>query len=264
MIRLKRASKDGYDPQFCATTRCKEEAVITDASRNRSKHDVPLCEKHWQMVCQEIPVNELEQARMSAEQGANEAEIIHTAISQLEISSQDDLEFAVSAAADLIKQRKKFEEQRNSIIEKQKDVITRVKNLFAPAINHLSAAEGFLRETMREYRRKCDEQHRKLLDVVASAISESSPEKAEDAIALAESIELKKVDGLTWRETQSLEITDEPALVQWCVENRPDLLHVKKADMLALLKKGTPAPVGCVLITEIRESIYPDKVKNAD
>ena len=53
MLRLKVIGHDEeYPRELCAASRCQDEAVIVDATRLLTPHQVPLCEYHWQVRCE--------------------------------------------------------------------------------------------------------------------------------------------------------------------------------------------------------------------
>ena len=52
MIRLKPCPDDGYDLAICAASICEvPSGQIVGHTCGRWKVDVPLCDRHWQKVC---------------------------------------------------------------------------------------------------------------------------------------------------------------------------------------------------------------------
>jgi hypothetical protein len=53
--KLKRRRKDEpRDPYKCAVTRCDRPSEVIDAAPHRWREDVPLCSRHWRVVCEVV------------------------------------------------------------------------------------------------------------------------------------------------------------------------------------------------------------------
>ena len=48
---LKKHRPGGYERGVCAASRCNNPSILTDATRKVVNEDVPLCDRHWEMAC---------------------------------------------------------------------------------------------------------------------------------------------------------------------------------------------------------------------
>ena len=206
---------------------------------------------------------EVAEARAVASNDVQEALEIFEGCQALQIQNHDDLTFAVEATADVIEQRKALQARRDAILKKQRAVIDDVKALFAPAIDYLEEAEQTLRDSLIQYRHKCDEQRSDLIDQAAKAIEASSHDVADSVIAAAESYEVPNVDGLQWREKSDVVVEDTQAVAGALVDlGYWECLTVNKPAIKAVLKKGAEIP-GVRLESTLTTTITPSKVKRA-
>ena len=151
-----------------------------------------------------------------------------------EVSSQEDYLFANDQLGDVKKQAKTLDDRRKAITKPLDEAKKQVMDLFRPALDLLSSAEGIWKRKMlawdneqdrkrreeearlREIARKEQERLRRLAE---SAAAKGNTDKAERMAAMAESMPtpvvaapVEKASGVSFREQWDFEIVDQSAV----------------------------------------------------
>jgi len=129
-------------------------------------------------------------------------------LGQMEIDTQEDLEFAAQILAETKGKIKQLETMRKQATEPLRQTLEVIRGWFRPTISMLKKAEGILKSNIAAAHRRSEEKQQKALEHAAAASMSGDRETAADAMQQASSSELRGVGGLSFRETWDYEVTD--------------------------------------------------------
>lgn len=244
-------------PKNCAAMRCKDDAVagvLGDCWDNQVSGDfVPLCATHLDAAQAAYGLGEVEgsvrgfpsveldldaplpmhqqadidQAQhhlaIELEGEAAEGEKTLASTQAFEIQSQDDLEFAGDALAEVKGIWKRLKAKQDEILKPMLEATKRTRALFKPALTHYADAEHKLKQLIGEahVREEADR-----------AVAMDSAAAGDTAGALANIRHTENVTGLNVRMAWDFEVTDPAAVPRefLCVDDKAIKTHIKGAE----------------------------------
>jgi hypothetical protein len=158
---------------------------------------------------------------------------------QFSIKSNDDLQMAVKALAEIKTQYKEYEAKRKKHIKSLFDAIDDINSFFAPALDALDLAEKIFKNKVDEWVIQCLDAR----DTALAAVEDAPEEKRITLIKEANNLVPPKIPGLSFKEPWSVSIEKPIEAFKWILKNeRFELLTVDKKAITALVKAKDEDP----------------------
>lgn len=203
-----------------------------------------------------VTVNK-EEAALEASISAEDARKSLEFVKKVEVHNQSDLQWAVSAVAEIKTTAEAVELKRRSFTEPLKKVVKDLEEFFRPAEKSLKESEAVLKKAIVAFAERRSAERRALIERAATSSNATA------LIAEAEAHEIPKVQGMSLTRATHFTVLDRSEAVAWCVQNgRLDLLTLDEKTCKALTKAGTlPAIDGVRHGETFGVSITKDKVQ---
>lgn len=161
------------------------------------------------------------------------------AIEEMEVETQEDLDFVSSMLVDVKTKKKELEAERKKITAPLTQALEATRKLFRGPIQYLGKCEVALKAKISEAHRRAEEVQRKALEAASKAVSEGDKGEARQALEKAVSAPLGRSQGVSLRDSWTYEVEDMDAFLRGVLEGAvpADLVGIDDVAMKALLRK---------------------------
>lgn len=143
-----------------------------------------------------------------AQQEAEDAEALLAEILDLPCETQEDLEFAAGALAEVKGKYNHLKEMLDKVVNPIELGLREVRSWFKPGLDFYTKCEKLLKHKIEEGHDRAFEKQREALQLAAAASMAGDTEAAATAMEEAEQFEVRPIPGLSIRNTWDYEIVD--------------------------------------------------------
>lgn len=191
---------------------------------------------------------------------ADEAKLIETASTRVEVTNVPELRFVVGALAEVKEKRAAVQAQLDEFVKPMQDTIAKLRAFFSPSLKSLKESERLLKVEVLKFLAFAESERVRLLEV---ASYRTDPPMVTTALAKAEAYDVPPIKGMSVSERTVGRVVDPMQVLEWVVDNgRMDLLSFDEKALAKAVKEGAEVP-GYEWETKRTVSINTKRVKGA-